>query len=255
MHHIYIIQNLINNKIYVGQTSKPKVHYRWNEHIRDLKKNNHHNCHLQNAWNTYSEHSFVFYTITIAFTKEDADTLERFYKKWYSDLDLCYNIRDGGEGMTESDRKRISESHKKAGIKPPPRIGCIPWNKGLPSPNIGKKMSEEFCRKTSEGKKKAYSEGQTNPNKGKPMSQEQKEKISESTTGRVSHNKGKTMSEEQKAKISDSNKGKIRSVETREKMAKSKLGNNNAAGKRTEEQKLNIRIGIEKAREIKNNSS
>lgn len=56
--YIYIIENLINHKKYVGQTKNPKV--RKSSHFSKLRNNKHINKHLQNAWNKYGEKNFEF---------------------------------------------------------------------------------------------------------------------------------------------------------------------------------------------------
>lgn len=58
---IYGIRNIVNGKIYVGQTKDFK--HRWREHVRELNHNIHHNKHLQNAWNKYGEENFEFFVI------------------------------------------------------------------------------------------------------------------------------------------------------------------------------------------------
>jgi group I intron endonuclease len=55
---IYKIENTDTGKIYVG--SSVNIHRRWNEHKRDLKKNEHGNKYLQNSWNKYGGGSFKF---------------------------------------------------------------------------------------------------------------------------------------------------------------------------------------------------
>ncbi len=59
---IYKIENLVNGKVYIGQTVK-SVERRWQAHRSMLKRNNHDNFYLQNAWNKYGEDSFVFKVI------------------------------------------------------------------------------------------------------------------------------------------------------------------------------------------------
>ena len=84
--------------------------------------------------------------------------------------------------------------------------------KGKPSPNKGKKMSEEQKQKLSDATKKAMADpelrkylsdikkGKPSPTKGKKLSEEQKRKISATL-------KGNKLSEETKRKISIKNKG------------------------------------------------
>lgn len=55
---IYRITNTINGKIYIG--SSVNITERWYRHKRLLRKDAHHNKHLQNAWNKYGESEFTF---------------------------------------------------------------------------------------------------------------------------------------------------------------------------------------------------
>ena len=48
---IYKILNKIDGKFYLG--SSKDIEHRWIDHIRELRKNNHHNDYLQHAWNKY----------------------------------------------------------------------------------------------------------------------------------------------------------------------------------------------------------
>lgn len=61
---VYLIKNLINNKVYVGST-KTSFKIRKNKHLRLLRKNIHYNEHLQNAWNYYGEDNFIFEILMI----------------------------------------------------------------------------------------------------------------------------------------------------------------------------------------------
>jgi group I intron endonuclease len=55
---IYCIENTINGKSYIGGTDSIKR--RFASHKRDLKRGNHRNAHLQNAWNKYGKDAFRF---------------------------------------------------------------------------------------------------------------------------------------------------------------------------------------------------
>lgn len=55
---IYAIRNRKNKKIYIGQSID--IAKRWNEHIRDLEKGEHHSYLLQNDWNEYELKNFSF---------------------------------------------------------------------------------------------------------------------------------------------------------------------------------------------------
>jgi hypothetical protein len=58
MNCIYLIINIINNKIYVGSTKNFKS--RKSKHIYLLKNNKHPNFFLQNSWNKYGRENFIF---------------------------------------------------------------------------------------------------------------------------------------------------------------------------------------------------
>lgn len=47
---IYSITNKLNGKVYIGSAAKSFIK-RWWKHKYDLKNDNHHSQHLQNAWN------------------------------------------------------------------------------------------------------------------------------------------------------------------------------------------------------------
>lgn len=128
---IYKITNLIDGKIYVGQT----VNYRKrkNTHLASLKRGKHHNSHLQRAFNKYGESSFEIELIKECKISE-LDSLEKEYIEKLNCLSGCngYNLMDGGQKFrnftpevrrkmslagkgrvfTEEHKKRISEAQK-----------------------------------------------------------------------------------------------------------------------------------------------
>lgn len=138
VYHIYVIQNTITLKLYVGLTKNPKR--RWKGHRTNAnvgrKKNR-----LYDAMRSYGNDAFTFTII------EDHDTSEAcaeaecfwiaFFRSW--DPEFGYNLNYGGSlGLpTEETRRKMSESARKRG----------PNNKG-------KKFSEEACANIREGQKK-----------------------------------------------------------------------------------------------------
>jgi group I intron endonuclease len=112
---IYLIVNLANNKIYVG--SAIDTDDRWRLHKLELNRDNHHNRHLQSAWNLYGETGFKFYVIEFV-----AHNLEEREQYWIDHLNatnhsIGYNICKAGRNRSgvkasEETRKKLSESHK-----------------------------------------------------------------------------------------------------------------------------------------------
>lgn len=180
MYNIYIIQNKITSKVYVGQSISVKNRLR--EHRCGLNKNSHSNQYLQKAWNSYGSDAFEFYILDSLDTKEEMNKAEIFYIKWYKDLGLCYNLTFGGESNipTKETRLKLSLSAKN---RPP--------------------ISEETREKL----------------RNRVVSEETKRKISESNIGNCNH-LNKPHSEETKIKMSTAHKGKIFSEETKLKMSK-----------------------------------
>lgn len=83
---IYQIKNKINNKSYIGSSSRLKL--RWNRHLTDLKSNVHHSLALQRAFYKYGYDNFEF---TVLENCEENSLLER--EQYYLDnIKPEYNI-------------------------------------------------------------------------------------------------------------------------------------------------------------------
>lgn len=95
---IYMIRNLVNNKIYIGKSKD--IIRRWYEHKSDLRCQRHDNCYLQNSWNKYGENCFEFNIIEQCLNEENLDEREKFYIHLYKsdDKNFGYNLTTGGDG-------------------------------------------------------------------------------------------------------------------------------------------------------------
>ena len=109
--YVYKITNLINNKIYIGQSINPQN--RWNRHKSDAKlgKNK---KHFANSIRKYGVQNFIFEVIAQARFLEDIDKVEIDCIKQYksSDPKFGYNISLGGNGkriMSDQTKKKISK--------------------------------------------------------------------------------------------------------------------------------------------------
>jgi group I intron endonuclease len=115
---IYKIVNLVNGKMYIGQT-KYSLQKRMSGHLSDSKRTN---TKLSNAINKYGIENFTISEIVKGdFNREFTDYLECHYIQLYATT-LQYNIKMGGNSvpMTEDTRKKISENNK--GTKMPTRL-------------------------------------------------------------------------------------------------------------------------------------
>ena len=108
---IYKIENLINSKVYIGQTINNPTR-RFNQHQSKLRKNAHDNSYLQNAWNKYTEENFKFKIINKCPIAE-LDEIEISLISKYNELGKCYNLETGGhlrKELHEDTRKLLSEA-------------------------------------------------------------------------------------------------------------------------------------------------
>ena len=119
---IYKITNIVNNKVYVGQSKD--IESRWFQHMYALNHNWHDNRHLQNSWNKYGADKFTFSVIEEC----ELDKLterEQYWIDYYGGINSAntYNAKDADctGRLSEESKRKISES----------LMGNIPWNKGL----------------------------------------------------------------------------------------------------------------------------
>jgi len=106
---IYQIRNLKNNNIYIGSTNDFDI--RWKRHRHALRKSDHWNPYLQNAWNKYGEESFVFEILERFFHKSFLIELEQYY---IDNLEPEYNVAKiaGGGNLGDEVNRKISKANK-----------------------------------------------------------------------------------------------------------------------------------------------
>lgn len=86
---IYKITNLIDHKIYVGQSGN--IRRRWVNHKIELNNNSHINRHLQYSWNKYGEKNFKFEIIEEC-SKSDLNDREKYWINYYNSSDRHYGF-------------------------------------------------------------------------------------------------------------------------------------------------------------------
>lgn len=110
---IYKIENLLNHKVYIGQSKN--VLLRWEQHLRMSKNGKH---YLYYAMNHDGIDNFSFQIIKETY---DLDYWEKFFIYWYNSCDskFGYNLTTGGQRnsvkknkfvFTDEIRKKMSES-------------------------------------------------------------------------------------------------------------------------------------------------
>jgi group I intron endonuclease len=178
---IYKIVNKINGKYYVG--SSKDVKHRWDDHIRELRKNNHYNDYLQKSWNKYGEQSFDFQFVKSVKEKELLLVEQKYLDISVKEQNKCYNLNFEASGGNISEYSREKIRMSKIGRK-----ASVELRKKLSDVHKGIKLSESAKEKIRV------------INKGKKLSDEHKTKIGIS-------NKGKKYSLEVKMRMSETRKG------------------------------------------------
>jgi group I intron endonuclease len=120
--YIYKITNIVNNKIYIGQTTR-NIQDRFNEHKLFARSNCHTEMAIIRAIIKYGENNFIIELITSAFSLNELNFLEIYYILYFNSLFSIgkgYNIAQGGtfgdlrKGYKDKTewKKNLSESHK-----------------------------------------------------------------------------------------------------------------------------------------------
>ena len=217
---IYVIRNLVNDKLYVGKSVH--IENRWLEHQSDLGNGRHANIHLQRAYDKYGPDNLLHEVLELC--EEDVlDSREIYWINHFGghESERLYNMTAGGEGFagghhTEEAKKKIAQAQVgKPPIDAEARAKISEAHKG----KVVSAETRERMRQAQLGKKRVFTEEHrrniSEARKGKKMSEEQKQHLREVNTG-------KKLSEEHRRKISQGNIGRVHSEETRRKISESR---------------------------------
>jgi group I intron endonuclease len=138
---IYQIKNILNDKVYVGQTTQHNVAIRWMEHIKSI--NSGRDSHLIRAFKKHGLENFAFSVISDTPNEQldKAEIDEMSHKNSLSPNG--YNIREGGSGGKHSqesiDKIRASHTGKNHTDETKEKLRRI---------NTGKKRTPESIERT-----------------------------------------------------------------------------------------------------------
>ena len=197
---IYKITNLLNGKVYVGQTIRT-LEERWKDHCVPSNK-----ClALARAIEKYGRENFIIEQV------DSANSFEELNKKegdWIVQMNSLspngYNLKTGGDQprLCQESIDKSNQTKKSRNIRP--------WNEGLD------KTDPRVAKYIRYGKD-THAYGKIGYRKGKKASEETRKNISQAQTGRV-------LSEETKQKMSMAHKGKVFSQITRDRLSLAHLG-------------------------------
>lgn len=106
---IYKIENLVNGKVYIGQTAR-NIKHRKIHHFNALRGNYHSNKYLQRSWNKYGEENFIFKIIENV-DIDKLDDREVYWINYYKNKAGVYNLDSGGnknKKLSKVSRMKIS---------------------------------------------------------------------------------------------------------------------------------------------------
>ena len=141
---IYIITNISNGKVYIGQSRQ--LNGRKYKHFHSLEKGTHYNKHLQRAYSKYGPDSFTFSILEYC-EVEELNQREQYWISKFHAMDLAHGYNNEGGGNVD---KIVSERTRES-------------KRGANNPNYGKKTPEETrikMRNASRGKNTELTEQQ-----------------------------------------------------------------------------------------------
>lgn len=107
---IYCIKNIVNNKIYIGQSVD--INARFRHHKSELKHNKHINSHLQNSWNNHKPKDFVFSVLETC-DCEQLNEKEIYWIKYYNSNNQEYGYNQTSGGAAVSEYKHTEEAKER----------------------------------------------------------------------------------------------------------------------------------------------
>ncbi len=94
---IYKVTNIINNKIYIGQTKQTLEERKYNHYYRAKHSLDITHTHFINAIRKYGETNFIWEQIDIAESAEELNQKEKYWIQYYNSVNNGYNIQKGGQ--------------------------------------------------------------------------------------------------------------------------------------------------------------
>ena len=223
---VYLIENVINGKRYVGQAQnfRSRFYCHKNKKVQTI---------ISRAFRKYGFENFVFTILEDGLQIEHLDEREQYWMDYFnsSNLDIGYNLckiagTTRGFHHNNETKKKISEANKERFCgKNNPFYGqhhSKETKNKLRRQKLDYNITDKHRKAISKGRKGIKYSDETkrkigNGNRGKKRSLEQIKLMSESQRGKV-------LSKEHKQAISEALKGIIVSDETRAKLSKAGRG-------------------------------
>ncbi|MEE9571534.1 MAG: GIY-YIG nuclease family protein [Candidatus Neomarinimicrobiota bacterium] len=149
---IYKATNLINSKVYIGQTFN-SLKKRKNDH--NSRSSNGSSVYFHNAIRKHGPENFKWQVICICPDIDSLNEQEEYYIAFYDSMNVGYNLQSGGLNYIVSEetrkklgkvslgRKRSAKTRKKMSESGKAKIFTKEHRKNLSIANLGRKLSDE----------------------------------------------------------------------------------------------------------------
>lgn len=149
--NIYKVTNLINGKIYIGQTIH-SIEERWNAHCFRSHLDSHYSL-FHNAIKKYGKENFKLELVDTADSFEELNEKEIFYIKKYNSLTPNgYNMAEGGQGTKGMDPGYHNGMFGKSQSDKQKEVARNYMKNRIISEETKKKMSESAKKRTANRK-------------------------------------------------------------------------------------------------------
>lgn len=144
---VYKAENLINKKVYIGRTVCPIEDRQWG-HVNAAKKNS--KTVFHNAIRKHGADNFQFSVLCQCDSYEEMNEKEKYFISLLdSQIPNGYNMTPGGDGLPKGWKSSMKGIH----------FLSDEAKEKISKSLMGKKQSEETCKKRGESLKQAYREG------------------------------------------------------------------------------------------------
>lgn len=118
--HIYKITNIVNSKVYIGQTVQSNPKMRWYAHLADARRGK--KSYLLDSIRKYSQEAFIWEIVDSAVSLEELNVKEEYWLNYYRAQGITvYNNREAGGNKTHSpesiERMRVAQKLRHATTK------------------------------------------------------------------------------------------------------------------------------------------
>jgi group I intron endonuclease len=153
--HVYLIQNTVNGKCYVGQHAGEDLEKYWRHNVKAALAGRGNKLFLYRAIRKYGPENFTIRTIHVPVDAIDMTNAEIAYIKFFGTQndELGYNITAGGPGRlgTTYPHTQAFKDAMSARLKGKPRPK--EWGDNIRKAQLGKKLSSEHVAALKAGQK------------------------------------------------------------------------------------------------------